>query len=1338
MAGRYRVRVSSCKLKKRHPRGASGQSNPASCRHRAEARGARLIANTAMVAVDEVLADNNTDGMLQLPLEEMRIDDGSSDNGDGEFVGALKSMVSEGELSVFTSCTNPTFDAVHRIWKSGSKMQNDVVAVLAAVAELIKEKGGDETDVEYFGALLTTLESTSDEEASKLGATAYLLNLIVKKISKDVLQRYFSRTIQILYNKLSGQVNSDNVTLLKNLVATIGTVLRAQSIATLQQTSTRMVLMSVATLSTHDKPWVRTMARRVLRAVLTDPVSSLDNGVHPAAAPVAEFAISVLQQYTGKGAGNVVPMRILCLLEGIMHKVAHSVFKRLAEAVLRLMACADGTVKCSAMQCLYRVMQRQPSDAVLPVETNAQLILAIRDFAPPPSDVAVTAYWMQALGEAHVCLTAKDPAESIRLLPRTFEIFVTFFDLSIKTLAQVTMLVLRRLLERCVQKHASMASYCVDLLEKAVNMSSVTVWTSILRTLAKAFEECGEAIETDTLNRTLKTLAQLRESENCFCRGELDLTVGAAVRYVGVDRVLRAIPLDVDPDLPLAMTELKRSWLLPVLRVNISNASLSMFVRFFLPLAVKLHKKAASVDLTQAKIFAAVQHQIWELLPQFLNSAAEFEKYFPELAPVLGSALSERADLRMVVLSSIRSAVRFAQQPDAPAERIEVMRRYAKNYLPILFNMYTLEDHMDDHTEKAVHLATLETIRVYVELAPPELINRYIRSAVEKARSDEKSLLKKLHILDVLGALAKRADAEGLGTIFDAVREWFFTEEASLQKKALRNLEEIMRRNDDVSMHSFFDSYAEGISSVLTEDCVERTALSARATLIAILQLRMRELSTFDELKQFITKMLRQVITCLDKTHNVHARKVAFKCIVETCQRLLSFGCETNEESSALLEPVLNIIYEMATPKALSEPTKIPISIAQSTMVALNVIAQKYVRKLNASLLNRLMAYACSCIGDGRPAVRVLVIRLMRVLTQKLPDYALQQYKEMIVSAVFDGQLTADVTQKVRKANRLLLEELVNRFGVQTLMKSTDKSDWLKQLKAIEKIRRRRERRTEALTTGGDAMESEADDDGDARSLSSKSVRTAGADTVLDMLVDSDDQNDSGVDSEDEGRKSRAGRSKANSVWLKGGDDAEMVDLLDRETMIGKVTTMKPISRDSLARNKKLHANDNDADSGFKLTEDGRLVIEDMDSLSAGRKRRQREDIMDMSGRVSSEKKKKFEDDSENTDEDSETTEERTEDLSVAGSRWKPGGRGIHRDARRGTLHPEGAGFKGSAKAHGDFKKRGAKLEPFAYVPLRKKKGTTTEMRKLIAGAKRGATKGSKGKRRRKGKAEVA
>lgn len=54
---------------------------------------------------------------------------------------------------------------------------------------------------------------------------------------------------------------------------------------------------------------------------------------------------------------------------------------------------------------------------------------------------------------------------------------------------------------------------------------------------------------------------------------------------------------------------------------------------------------------------------------------------------------------------------------------------------------------------------------------------------------------------------------------------------------------------------------------------------------------------------------------------------------------------------------------------------------------------------------------------------------------------------------MFDGQLTADYTQKVRRANRLLLEVLVDRYGAEVLMIRTSKLDWTKQLKAIAKIR---------------------------------------------------------------------------------------------------------------------------------------------------------------------------------------------------------------------------------------------------------------------------------------------
>lgn len=39
-----------------------------------------------------------------------------------------------------------------------------------------------------------------------------------------------------------------------------------------------------------------------------------------------------------------------------------------------------------------------------------------------PTDVAVCAYWLQALAEAHVCLAAKEQSRSVDLLGETLDI----------------------------------------------------------------------------------------------------------------------------------------------------------------------------------------------------------------------------------------------------------------------------------------------------------------------------------------------------------------------------------------------------------------------------------------------------------------------------------------------------------------------------------------------------------------------------------------------------------------------------------------------------------------------------------------------------------------------------------------------------------------------------------------------------------------------------------------------------------------------------------------------------------------------------------------------------
>lgn len=92
---------------------------------------------------------------------------------------------------------------------------------------------------------------------------------------------------------------------------------------------------------------------------------------------------------------------------------------------------------------------------------------------------------------------------------------------------------------------------------------------------------------------------------------------------------------------------------------------------------------------------------------------------------------------------------------------------------------------------------------------------------------------------------------------------------------------------------------------------------------------------------------------------------------------------------------VLNVIYRMANPTTAdgAKSQELPLPTARSTLIAMNIVAQKYLRLLNACLLSKFVGHACSSIGDTRGPIRLLAIRLIRVLCTHLHDYALLQYK---------------------------------------------------------------------------------------------------------------------------------------------------------------------------------------------------------------------------------------------------------------------------------------------------------------------------------------------------------
>lgn len=66
----------------------------------------------------------------------------------------------------------------------------------------------------------------------------------------------------------------------------------------------------------------------------------------------------------------------------------------------------------------------------------------------------------------------------------------------------------------------------------------------------------------------------------------------------------------------------------------------------------QLHKRLPSLDATTGRLYTTVQQQLWDLLPAFLESPSDFSASYPTLAPILGAAIQERKDLRMVRMNS--------------------------------------------------------------------------------------------------------------------------------------------------------------------------------------------------------------------------------------------------------------------------------------------------------------------------------------------------------------------------------------------------------------------------------------------------------------------------------------------------------------------------------------------------------------------------------------------------------------------------------------------------------------------------------------------------------------
>uniref|UniRef100_A0A2K6CT20 Ribosomal RNA processing 12 homolog n=1 Tax=Macaca nemestrina TaxID=9545 RepID=A0A2K6CT20_MACNE len=630
---------------------------------------------------------------------------------------------------------------------------------------------------------------------------------------------------------------------------------------------------------------------------------------HPAAVSAAKFCIQEIEKSGGSKEATTT-LHMLTLLKDLLPCFPEGLVKSCSETLLRVMTLSHVLVTACAMQAFHSLFHARPGLSTLSAELNAQIITALYDYVPSENDLQPLLAWLKVMEKAHINLVRLQWDLGLGHLPRFFGTAVTCLLSPHSQVVTAATQSLKEILKECVASHmadvgsvtssasgpAQSVAKMFRAVEEGLTYKFHAAWSSVLQLLCVFFEVCGRQAHP-VMRKCLQSLCDLRLSPHFPHTAALDQAVGAAVTSMGPEVVLQAVPLEIDGS--EETLDFPRSWLLPVIRDHVQETRLGFFTTYFLPLANTLKSKA--MDLAQAgstvesKIYDTLQWQIWTLLPGFCKRPTDVATSFKGLARTLGTAISERPDLRVTVCQALRTLITKGCQ--AEADRVEVSR-FAKNFLPILFNLYGQPVAAGD--TPAPRRAVLETIRTYLTITDTQLVNSLLEKASEKVLDPASSDFTRLSVLDLVVALAPCADEAAISKLYSTIRPYLESKAHGVQKKAYRVLEEVCASPQGPGA-LFVQSHLEDLKKTLLDSLRSTSSPAKRPRLKCLLHI-VRKLSA--EHEEFITALVPEVILCT-KEVSVGARKNAFALLVEMGHAFLRFG--SNQEEA--LQRYLVLIY---------------------------------------------------------------------------------------------------------------------------------------------------------------------------------------------------------------------------------------------------------------------------------------------------------------------------------------------------------------------------------------------------------------------------------------------
>lgn len=1259
---------------KRWKKGHSSDSNPETSRFRKAARSrffSRPIEKSDLT-VDALKLHNE--------LQAGCLERSSDAAGDAMEELALTEKTSGTFLSGLSDCSNLTFSKVQRYWQSNSAAHKEICAVLAAVTEVIRSQGGKETETEYFAALMTTLEAVESSES--LAAVAYLLNLVMKRVPAAVLKKKFSDTAKAFMDVMSNQASSESLSYMRWIISCLATLLRKQDLSVWSYPSTLQVYHGLLSFTVHTKPRIRKAAQQGICSILRGSEFMFSDNApshHPAAVTTAKFCCKEMEQ-SGGNKEHTTTLHVLGLLKELLSVFPLSSVKSCCETLLRVMTLSHVLVTAAAMQGFHKLFSGKPNPSSMSAELNAKIITALYDYIPSENDLQPLLAWLAVMEKAHVHLSSLQSSLSLGHLPRLFSVTMSCLLSSHTQVVSAATQTLKTLINECVAPHmaeigpvlpsasSGNGAYILKMfrtVEEGLSYRYHASWPFVLQILGCFYKAAGKQAHPIMI-KSLQSLSELRATPRFPFSGELDLAVGGAVESMGPQVVLSAVPLLItgtDDDL-----EFPRSWLIPVIRDHVKNTQLAYFTSYFLPLATKLRRTAEELEQSgqklMAKVYQTLHMQIWTMLPGFCTKPTDLAS-FKNIARSLGTALNECPDLRLCICQSLRTLINKGCETEDEKDEVS---RFAKNFLPILFNIYSQEP--TPGVASASRMAVLDTVRVYLTITDQTMVCTFLQKASERLSSADNLEFTRLAVMDLIVALAPFVDEASMTQTYELIKPFLESKDSGIQKKAYRVLEE-MCGGEREPCKTFVLANLEQLKRTLLDSLKTASSPAKRPRLKCLFHI-VKQINA--EHKDFITALLPEVIVCT-KEMSVGARKNAYSLLVEIGNAFVRF---CGNQKDAVYE-YLGYVYVGLIGS---------VTMITCTVLALTRLVFHYKDSIDVTSMEQLLHNICLLLTSRTREIVKASLGFLKVLLFALDVKVLASHLTVIMEGI--SNMKDDMRRHLRAKLKNIYTKLIRKFGYE-LVKSMLPTDHHKVLANIRKVEARSKRRKQLVKTEEDESDSEEE--------MSKPKR----ESIEDILAETDSDSD-----EDE--KPKKGQKKLvkkkGQAWLKEGISDEPLNFLDAKAAQRVLATNPDMKKAPKV------------DHGFKVTSDGRLIIKDDDDEEDKSKDAEMDDILEEAGvKIKKNPRRKMRDDLDD-DMDVEPT-----------MKYKAGGRGIHRPL--GGAAEVGIEYK-SKKGRGDVKKKGKvdpyAYVPLMKAQLnrRKKAKLQGQFKGMVRGAKKGALSGKK------------